>query len=122
MLNQAEIFKIIFESSETLKSEWMKLQLNYTDYENERIDHVDIIEPIDQIVNLFIQGNPNPIKELFRAIEKNYHNVDNPGKDFIQSGIIEVLETSTHQAGLDSTTCYKMLMNQEVIRLWNYVI
>ncbi|UKN00305.1 hypothetical protein K6119_11225 [Paracrocinitomix mangrovi] len=122
LLDQKSIFDLLIASSNCFNESMKEVRKDYDNYEIERLDYIDIVEPVKNLVTEFEKGNEEPVRNLFKTIERNFQNCDQNASNFIQSGILETLQNATSTAGLDLRTCYKMLMNQNVLRIWNRVL
>ena len=122
LLDQRSILDIVVSSSECFSRAMEIEKSNYENYDAERLDYIDIIEPIKKLISEFNNGNVEPVHHLFQVIDKNIKNCDNDAYNFVHAGILETLETRTTDSGNDSRTCYKMLMKQNVLSIWNQLL
>lgn len=122
LLDQKSIFDLLIGSSDCFTKSMEEEKAQYNDYDSERIDYVDLVEPVKKLVTEFVNGNEMPLHELFKTIEMNFDKCDQSASNFIQAGVLETLQTKSVGAGLDPTTCYKMIMNQNVIGIWKKVL
>ena len=120
--NQKQVFELLIGSSQEFIDAMNQVKVEYGDSETERLDYVDISEPMKILASEFKNGNKTPIVNLFSAIDKHYDNCDDEGKSFVAYGIIESLVVAVDAIGMDARDCFKMELNQTVIPLWNEAI
>jgi hypothetical protein len=113
----------IANSFENLNEYWKNyLKLEYSDYENERNDYMDMSAISGHLISLMQKNDTSDFMMFFASVEKVLNKCDTDTEELIVTGLLESIQNNAIDNKIDISDSFDIWLQQTTKKRWNELI